>query len=134
MLKRLITWSIENRFIVLVLTAFVVVAGIVAVRRTPLEALPDLSDVQVIIQTEHEGQNPQIIEDQVTYPVASEMLKVPGAETVRGYFKPPLWRRTWLGAFHGLASTDMRGYTVDRLWPDPAADQPAGRSASTRAR
>ncbi|HEU4452442.1 MAG TPA: efflux RND transporter permease subunit, partial [Longimicrobium sp.] len=65
MLKRLITWSIENRFIVLVLTAFVVVAGIVAVRRTPLEALPDLSDVQVIIQTEHEGQNPQIIEDQV---------------------------------------------------------------------
>ncbi|HEX6069655.1 MAG TPA: efflux RND transporter permease subunit, partial [Longimicrobiaceae bacterium] len=85
MLKRLITWSIENRFIVLVLTAFVVVAGIVAVRRTPLEALPDLSDVQVIIQTEHEGQNPQIIEDQVTYPIASEMLKVPGAQTVRGY-------------------------------------------------
>jgi Cu(I)/Ag(I) efflux system membrane protein CusA/SilA len=85
MLKRLITWSVENRFIVLILAAFVVVAGIVAVRRTPLEALPDLSDVQVIVQTEHEGQNPQIIEDQVTYPIASEMLKVPGAQTVRGY-------------------------------------------------
>ncbi|HEU0079856.1 MAG TPA: CusA/CzcA family heavy metal efflux RND transporter, partial [Longimicrobiaceae bacterium] len=60
-------------------------AGIVALRGTPLEALPDLSDVQVIVQTDYEGQAPQIIEDQVTYPVASEMLKVPGAQTVRGY-------------------------------------------------
>jgi len=85
MLKRLIEWSVTNRFIVLVLTAFAVAGGIVAMMRTPLEALPDLSDVQVIVQTDYEGQAPQIVEDQITYPVASEMLKVPGAQTVRGY-------------------------------------------------
>ena len=85
MLKQLIEWSVRNKFIVLLLTAFAVVGGAIAVKRTPLEALPDLSDVQVIVQTEYEGQAPQIIEDQVTYPIASEMLKVPGAETVRGY-------------------------------------------------
>jgi copper/silver efflux system protein len=85
MLKRIIDWSVANKLLVLVLTAFAVVAGIVAVMRTPLEALPDLSDVQVIVQTDYEGQAPQIIEDQITYPIATEMLKVPGAETVRGY-------------------------------------------------
>ena len=85
MLKRIIEWSVENRLIVLVFTAFLVAGGIVAVRQTPLEALPDLSDVQVIVQTDYEGQAPQIVEDQVTYPIASEMLKVPGAQTVRGY-------------------------------------------------
>ncbi len=85
MLKRLIEWSVANRFIVLVLTAFAVAGGIVAMAGMPLEALPDLSDVQVIVQTDYEGQAPQIVEDQVTYPIASEMLKVPGAQTVRGY-------------------------------------------------
>jgi Cu(I)/Ag(I) efflux system membrane protein CusA/SilA len=85
MLKRVIEWSVENKLVVLVLTAFLVAGGIVAVKRTPLEALPDLSDVQVIIQTDFDGQAPQIVEDQITYPVASEMLKVPGAQTVRGY-------------------------------------------------
>ena len=85
MLKRVIAWSIANRLIVLIVTAFVIAAGIVAVRETPLEALPDLSDVQVVVQTDIEGQAPQIVEDQVTYPIASEMLKVPGAQTVRGY-------------------------------------------------
>ena len=85
MLKRIIDWSISNKFIVLVFGVVAVAAGIVALRRTPLEALPDLSDVQVIVQTDYEGQAPQIVEDQVTYPIASEMLKVPGAQTVRGY-------------------------------------------------
>lgn len=85
MLSRIIEWSVQNRFLVLVVTAFLVAGGIIALKRTPLEALPDLSDVQVIVQTDYEGQNPQIIEDQVTYPIATEMLKVPGAETVRGY-------------------------------------------------
>ncbi|HEX6133496.1 MAG TPA: CusA/CzcA family heavy metal efflux RND transporter [Longimicrobiales bacterium] len=85
MLKRIIEWSVDNRLIVLVVTAFLVAAGIVALGRTPLEALPDLSDVQVIVQTDFEGQAPQIVEDQVTYPIATEMLKVPGAQTVRGY-------------------------------------------------
>ena len=85
MLRRIIDASIANRFLVLALTAFAIVAGVVAVLRTPLDALPDLSDVQVIVQTDFEGQAPQIVEDQVTFPIASEMLKVPGAETMRGY-------------------------------------------------
>ena len=85
MLKRVIEWSVGNRFLVLLATLMVVGGGIIAVRSTPLEALPDLSDVQVIVQTDYPGQAPQIVEDQVTYPVASEMLKVPGAKTVRGY-------------------------------------------------
>lgn len=85
MLQRIIEWSVENKFLVLLFTAFVVVGGVVAMQRTPLEAIPDLSDVQVIVQTDYAGQAPQIVEDQITYPVASEMLKVPGAKTVRGY-------------------------------------------------
>src|SRR5690625_150317 len=85
MLQRSIEWSVANRFIVIVFVLMAAAAGIVALRGTPLEALPDLSDVQVIVQVDYEGQAPQIVEDQVTYPVASEMLKVPGAQTVRGY-------------------------------------------------
>lgn len=85
MLQRIIEWSAANRFIVIVLVAFAAAAGVVAMRQIPLEALPDLSDVQVIVQVDYEGQAPQIIEDQITYPVASELLKVPGAQTVRGY-------------------------------------------------
>ena len=85
MLKRIIEGSVRNKFLVLVSGVFVSVAGVIAMRDTPLEAIPDLSDVQVIVRTDYAGQAPQIVEDQVTYPVASEMLKVPGAETVRGY-------------------------------------------------
>jgi Cu(I)/Ag(I) efflux system membrane protein CusA/SilA len=85
MLRRVIEWSVANKFLVLLFTALVVGGGVLAMRHTPLEALPDLSDVQVIVQTDLPGQAPQIVEDQVTYPVASEMLKVPGAKTVRGY-------------------------------------------------
>jgi Cu(I)/Ag(I) efflux system membrane protein CusA/SilA len=85
MLKRLIEWSVQNKFLVLLLALFAGVGGAVAMARTPLEAIPDLSDVQVIIQTDYAGQAPQLVEDQVTYPIASEMLKVPGARTVRGY-------------------------------------------------
>jgi Cu(I)/Ag(I) efflux system membrane protein CusA/SilA len=85
MLARIIEWSARSRFIVLALAFLLAAGGTVALLQTPLEALPDLSDVQVIVQTDYEGQAPQIVEDQVTYPVASEMLKVPGAQTVRGY-------------------------------------------------
>ncbi|HET8622089.1 MAG TPA: CusA/CzcA family heavy metal efflux RND transporter [Gemmatimonadales bacterium] len=85
MLRRLIDWSIGNRFLVLVFVVAIAAAGALAVLRTPLEALPDLSDVQVIIQTEYSEQAPRIVEDQVTYPIAAEMLKVPGARVVRGY-------------------------------------------------
>jgi len=85
MLTRVIDWSVQNRFLILIFALFLGVGGAIAMARTPLEALPDLSDVQVIIQTDYQGQAPQLVEDQVTYPIASEMLKVPGAQTVRGY-------------------------------------------------
>ncbi|MGH2578047.1 MAG: efflux RND transporter permease subunit, partial [Actinomycetota bacterium] len=85
MLSRLIAWSVNNRLLIGLFTAGVVLLGILAVRRTPLEALPDLSDVQVIVQADFNEQAPRIVEDQVTYPIAAEMLKVPGARTVRGY-------------------------------------------------
>ena len=85
MLNRLIAWSVANRLLVWFFTAAVVALGILAVHRTPLEALPDLSDVQVIVQADFNEQAPRIVEDQVTYPIAAEMLKVPGARTVRGY-------------------------------------------------
>ena len=85
MLERIIEASVRNRFLVLGLSLIIAVAGVMAMADTPLEAIPDLSDVQVIVRTDYAGQAPQIVEDQVTYPVASEMLKVPGAQTVRGY-------------------------------------------------
>ncbi|MEP7325091.1 MAG: efflux RND transporter permease subunit, partial [Gemmatimonadota bacterium] len=85
MLKRLIDWSISNILLVLLGTAAVTAGGIWALKTTRLEALPDLSDVQVIIQADYNEQAPRIVEDQVTYPIAAEMLKVPGARTVRGY-------------------------------------------------
>ncbi|MFN8668102.1 MAG: CusA/CzcA family heavy metal efflux RND transporter [Gemmatimonadaceae bacterium] len=85
MLKRIIHWSVTNPLLVVLLTLAAAIGGVVAVQRTPLEALPDLSDVQVIVQADYNEQAPRIVEDQVTYPIAAEMLKVPGAKTVRGY-------------------------------------------------
>ena len=85
MITGLIRWSIANRFLVIVMTVLVTVWGIYAVRQTPVDALPDLSDVQVIIKTSFPGQAPQVVEDQVTYPLTTAMLAVPKAVTVRGY-------------------------------------------------
>src|SRR5688500_20050162 len=85
MIAALIRWSLTNRFLVLITTLLVVAWGIWAVARTPLDALPDLSDVQVIIRTPYPGQAPRIVEDQVTYPLTTTMMSVPGAKTVRGY-------------------------------------------------
>jgi len=85
MLKRIIEWSVANRLVVCLLSIAAIAGGIWAISRTPLEALPDLSDVQVIVQAEYNEQAPRIVEDQVTYPIAAEMLKVPGSRTVRGY-------------------------------------------------
>ncbi|UCC48205.1 MAG: efflux RND transporter permease subunit [Gemmatimonadota bacterium] len=85
MISKIIEWSLRNRFLVLVAAAVIVAAGVWAMKTTPLDAIPDLSDVQVIIQTDFREQAPQIVEDQVTYPITSEMLKVPGARVVRGY-------------------------------------------------
>ncbi|MBI1907267.1 MAG: efflux RND transporter permease subunit [Rhodocyclales bacterium] len=85
MIARLIRWSIANRFLVLLATGMVTAWGVVALSRTPLDALPDLSDVQVIIRTTFPGQAPQLVENQVTYPLTTTMLSVPGAKVVRGY-------------------------------------------------
>ncbi|MCQ2046209.1 CzcA family heavy metal RND efflux protein [Stutzerimonas stutzeri] len=85
MIAALIRWSVLNRFLVLMATLLMTAVGIWAVRTTPIDALPDLSDVQVIIRTPYSGQAPQIVENQVTYPLTTTMLSVPGAKTVRGY-------------------------------------------------
>jgi Cu(I)/Ag(I) efflux system membrane protein CusA/SilA len=85
MLAALIRWSIQNRFLVLMAAALLAGWGVHATLSTPLDALPDLSDTQVIIRTEYPGQAPQVVEDQVTYPLTTTMLSVPGARTVRGY-------------------------------------------------
>src|SRR6186713_3609830 len=85
MITRLIRWSIDNRFLVLLATLVATAWGIWSVARTPVDALPDLSDVQVIIRTPYPGQAPRIVENQVTYPLTTTMLSVPGAKTVRGY-------------------------------------------------
>src|SRR5450631_1749276 len=85
MLAALIRWSIQNRILVLMAAALLAAWGVHATLSTPLDALPDLSDTQVIIRTEYPGQAPQVVEDQVTYPLTTTMLSVPGARTVRGY-------------------------------------------------
>lgn len=85
MISNIIHWSINNRFFVLLMTAMLIAVGAYSIRQTPIDAIPDLSDVQVIIKTSYPGQAPQVIEDQVTYPLTTAMLSVPGAVTVRGY-------------------------------------------------
>ena len=85
MLAKIIQWSSRNIFLVLLATVFLVIAGVVAVMRTPLDALPDLSDAQVIVYTEYPGQAPQVVEDQVTYPLTTAMLAVPRSKVVRGF-------------------------------------------------
>jgi Cu(I)/Ag(I) efflux system membrane protein CusA/SilA len=85
MIENLIRWSIHNRFMVLLLTLVLVGWGVYALRATPLDAIPDLSDVQVIIRTPYAGQAPRVVEDQITYPLTTAMLAVPKATTVRGY-------------------------------------------------
>src|SRR5438552_2643140 len=85
MLTRIIDFSLKNKFIVLLTTMGLVLGGVFALRNIPLDAIPDLSDVQVIIYTEWPGQAPQIVQDQVTYPITTKMLSVPRSKVVRGY-------------------------------------------------
>jgi Cu(I)/Ag(I) efflux system membrane protein CusA/SilA len=85
MLEKVIEWSIKNKFLVIMLTVFAAGAGLWALLTTPIDAIPDLSDVQVIVYTEFTGQSPRIVEDQVTYPLTTSLLSVPGAKVVRGY-------------------------------------------------
>jgi len=85
MIQSIIHWSVHNRFFVLLATLIITGVGFYSVKNTPVDAIPDLSDVQVIIKTPYPGQAPQVVEDQVTYPLTTAMLSVPGATTVRGY-------------------------------------------------
>jgi len=85
MIAAIIRWSVGNRFFVILATMILVGVGLYSVKNTPVDALPDLSDVQVIIKTSYPGQAPQVVEDQVTYPLTTAMLSVPGAVTVRGF-------------------------------------------------
>ncbi|MCJ7681620.1 MAG: efflux RND transporter permease subunit, partial [Candidatus Aminicenantes bacterium] len=85
MIEKIIQWCVQNRFMVVLCTVLVIVAGVLAMMKTPIDAIPDLSDVQVIIYTEYPGQAPQVVEDQVTYPLTTAMLSVPSAKVVRGY-------------------------------------------------
>ena len=132
MLKQIIHWSIENRFLVLILTALLAVAGAISVKQTPLDAIPDLSDVQVIIRTPFPGQAPQVVEDQVTYPITTTMLSVPGAKTVRGYSffgdsyvyvlfedgTDPYWARSRVLEYLNQATKDLPPGVSPQLGPD----------------
>ena len=85
MISTIIKWSINNRFFVILATLMLIGGGLYAIKNTPVDAIPDLSDVQVIVKTSYPGQAPQVVEDQVTYPLTTAMLSVPGAKTVRGF-------------------------------------------------
>ncbi len=128
----IIEWSLRNRLLVLVLSLFVTVWGWVAVTETPLDAIPDLSDVQVIIKTSYPGQSPRVIEDQVTYPITTTMMSVPGTRVVRGYsffgdsyvyviFEDGTdiyWARARVLEYLNQASADLPDGVVPRLGPD----------------
>ncbi len=132
MLKSLIHWSIHHRFLVLVATFMLTAWGWVAVQNTPLDAIPDLSDVQVIIKTSYAGQSPRTVEEQVTYPITTTMLSVPGAQVVRGYsffgdsyvyviFKDGTdlyWARSRVLEYLNQAAEDLPAGVQPRLGPD----------------
>lgn len=132
MLAAIIRWSIRNRFIVVALTLLLIVMGLYALMKTPVDAIPDLSDVQVIVKTPYPGQAPQVVEDQVTYPLATTMLAVPGAVTVRGYsffgdsyvyilFKDgtdPYWARSRVLEYLSQISSKLPPSAKPELGPD----------------
>ncbi|ODB89523.1 cation transporter [Candidatus Thiodiazotropha endoloripes] len=129
---QLIRWSIENRVLVLLASLIIAIWGWNSLRETPLDALPDLSDVQVIIQTNYPGQAPQVVEDQVTYPITTTMLSVPGAKAVRGYsffgdsyvyvvFEDGTdiyWARSRVLEYLNQASSDLPSDVQPKLGPD----------------
>jgi Cu(I)/Ag(I) efflux system membrane protein CusA/SilA len=128
----LIRWSIANRFLVLLATVLVAAWGVISLLRTPLDAIPDLSDTQVIIRTPFPGQAPRIVEDQVTYPLATTMMSVPGAKTVRGYSMfgdsfvyilfedgtDPYWARSRVLEYMNQAQSRLPAAAKPALGPD----------------
>jgi Cu(I)/Ag(I) efflux system membrane protein CusA/SilA len=132
MINALISWSLDNRFMVILLTVITTGLGIYAIRTIPVDAIPDLSDVQVIIKTTYPGQAPQVVEDQVTYPLTTAMLSVPGAVTVRGYSffgdsyvyvifedgTDPYWARSRVLEYLSQASSRLPVEARPELGPD----------------
>jgi len=132
MLKNLIVWSVKNRFLVLLATLILAGWGWVSLHKTPLDAIPDLSDVQVIIKTSFPGQAPRVVEEQVTYPITTTMLSVPGAKVVRGYsffgdsyvyviFEDGTdlyWARARVLEYLNQAAADLPDGVQPRLGPD----------------
>ena len=132
MIQAIIEWSLRNRFMVLLLTAIVTGWGVYAVKQTPLDAIPDLSDVQVIIKTSFPGQAPQVVEDQVTYPLTTAMLSVPKATNVRGYSffgdsyiyvifedgTDPYWARSRVLEYLSQAASKLPPEARPQLGPD----------------
>ncbi len=132
MIVKVIDWSLQNRFLVLLLTAMLIAWGIFSVKNIPLDAIPDLSDVQVIIKTTYPGQAPRVVEEQVTYPLSTAMLSVPGAVTVRGYsffndsyvyiiFKDgtdPYWARSRVLEYLSQVATRLPPEARPALGPD----------------
>ena len=132
MLKGIIRWSVQNRFLVLVASLLITAWGWQALKQTPLDAIPDLSDVQVIIKTSYPGQSPRVVEEQVTYPITTTMLSVPGAEVVRGYsffgdsyvyvlFEDGTdiyWARARVLEYLNQAAADLPAGVQPRLGPD----------------
>ncbi len=132
MIALIIDWSIRNRFMVILLTVMLTGWGIYAVKNTPLDAIPDLSDVQVIIKTTYPGQAPQVVEDQVTYPLTTAMLSVPRAVNVRGYSffgdsfvyvifedgTDPYWARTRVLEYLSQAASKLPPDARPELGPD----------------
>ncbi|MEN8174515.1 MAG: efflux RND transporter permease subunit [Pseudomonadota bacterium] len=131
-MEKLIVWSVHNRFLVLLVTVLLAGWGWHSLRNTPLDAIPDLSDVQVIIKTTFPGQSPRVVEEQVTYPITTTMLSVPGAEVVRGFsffgdsfvyviFEDGTdiyWARSRVLEYLNQAASDLPSGVEPRLGPD----------------
>ena len=132
MINKIIAWSIQQRVLVLLATIVVVLGGLVALQRTPVDAIPDLSDVQVIVKTPFPGQAPQVVEDQVTYPLSNLLLGIPGAKTVRAYSfmgdsyvyvifddsTDVYWARSRISEYLSQASTILPAGVQPQIGPD----------------
>ncbi|TNF67250.1 MAG: efflux RND transporter permease subunit [Gammaproteobacteria bacterium] len=132
MIKQTIYWSIKNRLLIILITIALIIGGIYAIHTTPIDAIPDLSDVQVIVKTTYPGQAPQVIEDQVTYPLSTALLATPGAVSVRGYsffgdsyiyiiFKEgtdPYWARSRVLETLSQSASDLPKNAKSSLGPD----------------
>lgn len=132
MLEKVIEWSVNNRLLIIIFGILIILGGLYAMFRTPVDAIPDLSDVQVIVYTKYPGQAPQVVEDQVTYPLTTAMLSVPNAKVVRGYsffgysfiyiiFKDgtdPYWARSRVLEYLNSAQSSLPQGVIPTLGPD----------------